>query len=59
MTQPIEKILKQISKVKSAEQVLLKFLVQEIDAKFLRYIDPDGVNLIATGCAYVLGPDGQ
>ena len=54
----IEKIMFIIGRIENAADLFVKFIVQELDFKHKRHVDPEGMHFIAAGDAYILGPDG-
>ena len=59
MKEGIDSILLSLTHIESSHELLLSFLVTEIDKKFTKQIDPEGIHFIATGDAFVIGPNGQ
>ena len=56
MNTNIEEILLCVGQIESANEIILKFLIDEIDNKYAKQLDPDGIHFIAAGDAYVIGP---
>ena len=59
MRASIERILLTVVHIESANEVILKFLVLEIDRKYAKLVDTEGIQFIAAGDAFVIGPNGH
>ena len=58
MNSSIELIVRSLEQVEEAFDIVLKFLIDEVDSKYARQLDTDGIHFIADGDAFIFGPNG-